>query len=127
MGKGNKQRVVVLSQTTMLAIYKYLKGRNSPLETIWLSEEGKPLTRSGVQQVVRRISKKALGKVYGPHKFRHTAACYQLERGMSAEDLMKFLGHASIKQALEYAEYVRARHALSEARKYSMVEREGLR
>ncbi len=126
-GKGNTDRRAPLARTTLRSIYRYYVTRRKDAPQLWLSEEGKPLTRSGVQQVVRRLSKKALGKVYGPHKFRHTAACYQLERGMSAEDLMRFLGHKSIKQALEYAEYVHARHALSEARKFSMVEREGLK
>lgn len=126
-GKGAKERHAYLSVTTMKAIFRYVHTRRKDSLWVWLSEEGVPLTRSGCQQVIRRLSKRALGRVYGPHKFRHTAACSFLMNGMSADALMRMLGHSSMKQSLEYAEYVRARHAFAEAKKFSMVEREGLK
>lgn len=117
-GKGAKQRRVPLSPTTLRYVDRYAKG-----DSLWLSEEGHPLTRSGCQQIIRRISKTALGRTYGPHKFRHTAACAYLMSGMSVSDLATMLGHASQRMALQYAEYVRERHAIQEAKRFSYVEK----
>ncbi len=122
-GKGAKERYAPISISTQRVIYRYLTTRKSASEYVWLSEEKKPLTKSGVQQIIRRISKRTLGKTYGPHKFRHTAACAALLNGMPVESLMKMLGHANIRQSLEYAEYVRAKRALIDAKQYSYVEK----
>lgn len=123
IGKGDKQRIVVLSRKTLLAIYQYLKVRRSPLEEIWLSEERRPLTHSGAGQVIRRLSKKALGKVSGPHKFRHTFACNYLANGGSIDSLQYILGHSSLKMVIAYAEATKAQRARDQSKRWSPVER----
>jgi integrase/recombinase XerC len=126
-GKGNKERIVVPSRPTLLAIYRYLKARRSPLENIWLSEERRPLTRSGVQQIIKRISMKALGKAAGPHKFRHTFACNYLANGGSIDSLQYILGHSSLKMVMQYVEATKAQRARAQSRLFSPVERLGLK
>lgn len=127
IAKGEKARTVVLSNATLLAIAKYLRVRSSPLEALWLSEERRPLTRSGVQQIVRRVSKQALGKVAGPHRFRHTYACNYLANGGTIDSLRYLLGHSSLAMVLHYAEATKARRAVDEAQRWSPVERLGLK
>lgn len=126
IGKGAKERNVPLSATTLKNIYRYLKTRRSDLDEVWLSEERNPLTRRGVQQVVKRASLRVFHRSYGPHKFRHTAACAWAEAGIDIKDIARLLGHSSLKQSVEYVEFIRGRHALAEARKVSYVEREKL-
>lgn len=127
IGKGDKQRTVVLSRPSLLAVYRYLKQRGSPLEEIWLSEERRPLTASGVQNIIKRVSKSALGKAAGPHRFRHTYACSYLANGGSLDSLRYLLGHSSLVMVMRYAEATKAQRARVQGRLYSPVERLGLK
>jgi integrase/recombinase XerD len=77
----------------------------------------------GGQQIVRRVSKQALGKVAGPHRFRHTYACAYLANGDTIDSLRYLLGHASLTMVMHYAEATKARRAVDEAQKLSPVER----
>lgn len=127
MGKGAKERELQLSLATVKAISKYLRFRGSVDDRLWLSEEGKPLTASGIQQIIRRISKRALGKVSGPHKFRHTFASNFLLSGGQEFDLQRLLGHSSLKIVQEYVQATQDIRALKAHQKYSPVDHLGLK
>ena len=74
-------------------------------ETRW-SAAGEPLTQSGVQQLVRRCTKSALGRVYGPHVLRHTMATMYLRAGGDIHRLQRILGHSKIETTLIYVHFV---------------------
>ena len=97
------------------------------MEEIWLSEERRPLTHSGVGQIVKRVSRRALGKAAGPHRFRHTFACNYLANGGSLDQLQYLLGHSSIKMVMHYSEATKAQRARLQGRLFSPVERLGLK
>ena len=56
-----------------------------------------PLTESGVQQIVRELAETAeIGRRAHPHLFRHSAATYLLNNGVSPLHLKTILGHKSL-------------------------------
>lgn len=102
-GKGGRGRVVPVGSLVQRSLWKYINGhRPRPLTQnitrLFLSAEGLPLTRSGVQQMVRRCGKRAgvSGVCCSPHTFRHTFARSYLLRGGDVFSLQKILGHSSL-------------------------------
>jgi site-specific recombinase XerD len=108
-GKGDKPRIVFLSQRCVDWIKKYLSERNDNWEPLFISYgrnrndddlslgEKQRLTPYSVQTVVRKASKLAgLGKKVTPHVLRHSFATELLHNGADIRDVQEMLGHASI-------------------------------
>ena len=56
-----------------------------------------PLTRSGVDQLVRLLGEEAgLEKRVHPHLLRHSFATWALTRGMNPIQLAQIMGHSSL-------------------------------
>lgn len=79
--KGNKERVVPVGSLVQKSLWKYInRYRPQPITQkvirLFISEYGIPLTKSGVQQMLRRYGKRAgiTGVRCSPHTFRHTFA-----------------------------------------------------
>ncbi|MDP9364516.1 MAG: tyrosine-type recombinase/integrase, partial [Chloroflexota bacterium] len=90
LGKGRKERYVPFSTPTARAMRRYAaKERRGGSDRLFESEEGRPLTPSGLGQICTRLSRRTGIKAH-PHKFRHTFAIASLpERGLrlrGAED-----------------------------------------
>jgi len=102
-GKGGKSRVVPLLPEHAHELRTHLGRRRVG----WLFETpaATRYTPRRVQQIVREVADAAgiVQRVY-PHLLRHTVAQHLLERGMSLEELRKFLGHDDIKTTQIYAE-----------------------
>ena len=102
-GKGAKERYVPFSVHTAKAMRRYaLKERRGGSDRFFESEEGRPLTPSGLLQLCRRLGRNA-GVHLSPHKLRHTFAITYLRNGGSAFAVQKMLGHASLDVTLRYA------------------------
>ncbi len=107
--KGNKERLVPIGSLVQRTLWKYLNHyRPRPLTDkvtrLFLSEEGLPLTRSGIQQMLRRSGKRAgiTGVRCSPHTFRHTFAKNYLLNGGDIFSLQKILGHSSLASVRLY-------------------------
>jgi site-specific recombinase XerD len=130
LGKGNKKRTLQINVHVLKAIWQYLKTRGSPqYDLVWLSEEGRPLTESGIKQIVRRIGNRAgiTGKKLGTHTFRHTFANNFLDAGGDPLDLKYLLGHASLRMVENYVKAHQEKRALKAHERFSPVERLGLK
>ncbi|MDD5245332.1 MAG: tyrosine-type recombinase/integrase [Syntrophorhabdaceae bacterium] len=123
--KNLSGRVVVLSRPTLKAIHSYLRTHDEP--RVWLTEESKPITISGLSQIIKRISTESLGKASGPHKFRHTYAACFLDSGGDISALQSLLGHKTLKMVVDYAKATQDRRARIQGKQYSPVERLGLK
>jgi site-specific recombinase XerD len=109
-GKGNKNRFCPLWAQTMEELEPLIHGR-PPTEQVFLNRYGRPLTRYGVRDVVKRhadlaavavpsISKKRVS----PHTIRHTTATHLLRSGVDLNTIRAWLGHVSIDTTNIYAE-----------------------
>jgi integrase/recombinase XerD len=107
--KGNKERIVPIGSLVQKSLWKYINCyRSKPVTDmvtrLFLSEYGLPLTKSGIQQMLRRYGKQAdiTGTRCSPHIFRHTFAKNYLLNGGDIFSLQKILGHSSLASVRLY-------------------------
>lgn len=102
IGKGNKQRIVPVSQTALEAIRHYLDVRSEPMDAesrdfVFLNRFGRPLSRVSVFKMVKTYAQKAgVTKEISPHTFRHSFATHLIENGADLRVVQEMLGHESI-------------------------------
>jgi len=109
-GKGSKQRLVPLGRYAIAAIEAYLplrmelRGGDRDPERLFLNARGRPLTRQGVWQIVRRQARAAGFEEarVSPHVLRHSAATHMVEGGADLRSVQEILGHASISTTQVY-------------------------
>ena len=101
-GKGNKQRLVPVSNKALKEIDNYKPYRNS-LQVIYdqnimfLNRRGKRLTRAMIFTIIRDLAAKAgIRKKISPHTFRHSFATHLIEGGADLRAVQEMLGHESI-------------------------------
>lgn len=108
-GKGDRERLVPIGSVVLKLLWKYLnQSRPQPISEkiikVFLSFDGLSLTRSGVQQMLRRCGKRAgiSGVRCSPHTLRHSFAKNYLLNGGDTFSLQKILGHSSLASVRTY-------------------------
>lgn len=103
-GKGDKERTVYFNAESEMSLRQYLKTRDDTTDALFVTNRNphRPLTKSGLEFIFRRISKEVDLNVF-PHRLRHTFATAGLRSGMPLEKLQALLGHADPKTTLIYA------------------------
>ncbi len=109
-GKGNKDRLLLLTQDAQRAIAAYCREREDNYPGLFIShgrDMGKSLGRGTLWAVVKRAAKElGLFKGTSPHAFRHFRAQQLLHEGMDLDVLQAYLGHADISTTRRiYAPY----------------------
>ncbi|RMF10413.1 MAG: site-specific tyrosine recombinase XerD [Candidatus Neomarinimicrobiota bacterium] len=121
-GKGNKERLVPLGQIARERLDDYLlhlrptlarKGPNRG--KVFLSRNGKPLTRMMVYNLLKKWSLEAgVTAPISPHALRHSFATHLLEGGADLRAVQAMLGHADIATTQIYThldkEYLKEVH-----------------
>jgi site-specific recombinase XerD len=115
-GKGRKEREIALGKTARIALRRYItryrKPKNKAEQHVFLSRTGEPLTRSGLDQVIRQLAEQARIKTRAsPHVFRHTYAVQYLLNGGDLYKLSRTMGHSSVKITERYVSSMRSRQA----------------
>ena len=105
-GKGNKDRVVYISNDAFKALVNYLKVRPSTNEKkVFLVEKGtylgKPISVRGIQKRMEYYAKKTGIKV-SCHHLRHTMATQLLNADADLVTIQDLLGHTRIKTTQRY-------------------------
>ena len=96
-GKGDKDRIVVISEKAAEAIEVYLMDREDELEYLFSSQKSEKITRVQVFRIVKKYAKMAgIKKNVTPHVLRHTLATTMLRRGVDIRYIQQFLGHSSV-------------------------------
>ena len=101
-GKGGKDRITILAETTMNYLKEYLKKYNPKY---WLFEglEGGRYSSVSVWKIFNRLKiKYGINKKGNVHLLRHTFATYLLESGTDIRYIQKLLGHSSVKTTQTY-------------------------
>lgn len=103
IGKGDKQRTVVLSAQTFKDLMALKSGGSKPEDAIFISREGGRISVRRLQKIVERIAKQAgIGKKVSPHWFRHAHASHSLDRGAPLHLVKETLGHSDIATTSRY-------------------------
>lgn len=99
-GKGDKQRLVPVSDIARDRIQLYLETRHSARsgdDTLFLNNRGTRLTRVMIFTIIRQAAKRAgIDKHISPHTFRHSFATHLLEGGANIRQVQELLGHENI-------------------------------
>ena len=103
-GKGNKQRLIPISEYTQKIILIYVNNYRNKLKVtkessdiLFLNRRGKKLTRAMIFTIVKQLAIKVnLQKNISPHTFRHSFATHLLENGANLRAIQLMLGHESI-------------------------------
>jgi site-specific recombinase XerD len=119
-GKGNKIRVVFLSDTAAHWIERYLRARKDNFKPLFIRYSGAldaqkngekmRLTARSVQNIVSKYAKKSgLPIEATPHTLRHSFATDLLISGADIRSVQEMLGHESIRTTQVYT-HVTNRH-----------------
>ncbi|MBN1366623.1 MAG: tyrosine-type recombinase/integrase [Dehalococcoidales bacterium] len=128
LGKGNKERVVRIGKVAQKSLWRYLMHRPGNGNTLWLNEEGKPLSCVGVQSLIQRLKIRAGVKGSGSvHRFRHTFALNFLRADKNVFNLQYLLGHSQLEMVRRYTATLGMEDALKAHEKASPADIMGLR
>ncbi len=104
IGKGNKERLVPISERALKHIFLFVNHYRVLLDidskhrnTVFLSAKGKGLSRQMVFYVIRKAAFHAgIQKIISPHSLRHSFATHLVEAGADLRAVQEMLGHESI-------------------------------
>lgn len=104
IGKGQKERLVPISEKALNDILNYLPDRNSLADikkdsedVLFLNRRGSILTRVMIFTIVKDLALKAgIKKNISPHTFRHSFATHLVDGGADLRAVQEMLGHESI-------------------------------
>ncbi|MEA3329475.1 MAG: site-specific tyrosine recombinase/integron integrase [Nanoarchaeota archaeon] len=99
-GKGNKDRVTLISDYLKLDLLKYYSNNIFKTEYVFEGRNGK-YTKKSVQKVMGQAGKKIGLKIH-PHMLRHSFATHLLEQGTDIRHIQKLLGHSDLKTTKIY-------------------------
>lgn len=105
IGKGDKQRLVPISQEALTQINLYLEQTRSNQvakrgceDILFLNRRGGMLTRVMIFYIVKELCQLAgIRKTVSPHTLRHSFATHLLEGGANLRAIQQMLGHESIE------------------------------
>lgn len=107
-GKGEKLRIVFISEAAKKAIGRYMEKRSDALEPLFISLlRNKPIGRisqRAVQRLLDFYARKAgvVGKRVSPHTLRHQFATDLLINGADLRSVQELLGHSNISTTQIY-------------------------
>jgi len=117
IGKGNKERIVPLGKTALVAYERYMNEarpkllKNYPTtDALFINQRGKRLTRQGCWKLLKQHAQTAgLTKAMTPHVLRHSFATHLVENGADLRAVQEMLGHADIATTQIYTHVSKVR------------------
>jgi len=113
IGKKKKERFVPIGNKAIQVINNYLRYLRYKLEErgkhdgcLFLSNNGKPLTRMTVYNILKKWTEAAgITKRVYPHIFRHSFATHLLDGGANLREVQLMLGHVDISTTQIYTHH----------------------
>jgi len=116
LGKGNKERIVLLGSYAKNAMADYLQeSRGKLLKTnkskaLYINKNGTRLTPRSIQRnLVSYVHQAGMIKIITPHAIRHTFATHMLEGGADLRTVQELLGHVSLSTTQVYTHITKER------------------
>ena len=122
-GKGQRDRLVYLSDSACQAIQIYLNQRRQN-DLVWLQKNGKPISTGWLRKHVAQIGVAVGIENLFPHRLRHTCATRLLNAGMDITRIQKLLGHEQVSTTMIYARVQDATVETDYRRFTSQIERQ---
>lgn len=109
MGKGKKDRYVMLSQRLLTFLRQYYKQVHPKGPFLFPGQDHqKPITCGTVQSALREaLEKTGIQKKITSHSMRHAFATHLLEAGTDIRVIQQLLGHKSIRSTQRYTQVSR--------------------
>ena len=103
-GKGGKERTVYLNERTHMYLQEYLQSRtdSNPALFVGVRKPYNRLTKTGIEDMIRRTGRRAGVEKAHPHRFRGTALTNALNRGMPLQEASIFAGHVKTETTMLY-------------------------
>lgn len=109
LGKGARERTIVMNERAVQALREYLEDARPYLVTdrreraLFVNRRGERLTRQGLWLILKQYVKASnlRGRVT-PHTLRHSFATHLLRGGASLRNVQELLGHANISSTQIY-------------------------
>ncbi|HEY8468849.1 MAG TPA: tyrosine recombinase XerC [Longimicrobiales bacterium] len=116
-GKGRKERIVPLGRAAVTALRRYELRRAEVVartggdrHAVFLSLNGRRLSRRAIQRIVQRFLDQACGDAdLSTHSLRHSFATHLLDAGADLLAVKELLGHASLSTTRIYTHTTRER------------------
>ena len=109
IGKGNKERLVIIGMPAVHALQNYLSSvrpkleNNNSRQAVFLNYKGTRLTARWIQTRVLKYARCAgINKEVHPHMLRHTFATHLLDGGADLRVVQDLLGHADLSTTQIY-------------------------
>jgi len=112
LGKGSRERVVLLNQSANEWLGKYLQDhwdklsggtQPTPASPLFVSRQSTRLSSRSVHRIVLKHARAAgISKAITPHTLRHTFATHLLEGGADLRVVQDLLGHTTISTTQIY-------------------------
>ncbi|MFA4904909.1 MAG: site-specific tyrosine recombinase/integron integrase [Candidatus Margulisiibacteriota bacterium] len=111
LGKGSKERIVLIGSFAINALKKYLSSRKrGDSRAVFQNRRGGRLTERSVERLIKFYAKKAgLDKTVTPHTLRHTFATHLLGKGADLRTVQELLGHSSLSTTQVYTHITKER------------------
>lgn len=110
----SRPRHLLMGKAARKAVWRYLADRREhegelrPDDFLFAARGGKPFDKDTLQQLMRRIGKRASVSDVHPHRFRHTCALLRLRNGLDPFSLSVLLGHSDMTMTKRYVNLTRA-------------------
>ena len=116
LGKGNKERIVLIGKEAVKAIKYYIESARPKLAgsqkntALFLNRLGKRINVRLVQRSIKKQANKiGLNKTITPHTLRHSFATDMLNGGADLRSVQELLGHESLSTTQIYTHLTKER------------------
>ena len=103
--KNRRPRTVYLGSIAAEAMAAWLQERPAaPHNALWtMVYSNDPISRNGLQEIIKRIGRRAQVRPCAPHRFRRTFAAWTLRSGADVAAVAELLGHGDVGMLKHYA------------------------